>query len=100
MPATASTSFTATLAPEGRRFAAPADRPLLQAAREAGIALPHGCRNGTCRACMCQLLGGRVRHAIDWPGLSADEKAEGRILACVALPLSDLAFAPTPFGRG
>lgn len=63
---------------------------LLEAALAAGIHLPRSCRNGTCRACLCQLQSGEVSYRIDWPGLSADEKAEGCILPCVALPLSDV----------
>ena len=58
---------------------------LLQAALQAGVRLPSSCRNGTCRACICRLLEGRIRYRIEWPGLLAEEKAEGWILPCVAL---------------
>lgn len=57
---------------------------LLEAAQAAGIRLARSCRNGTCRACRCQLLAGEVRYRIEWPGLLAEEKAEGWILPCVA----------------
>lgn len=63
---------------------------LLEAALAAGIDMPRSCRNGTCRACLCRLLDGQIRYRIDWPGLSADEKTEGFILPCVALPQSDV----------
>lgn len=76
--------------PGGFRFEAPDGVPLLQAAREAGIDLPASCRNGTCRTCMCRLRSGRIRYAIDWPGLTAEEKQEGLILPCVAIAESDL----------
>jgi ferredoxin len=59
---------------------------LLEAALSAGIRLPRSCRNGSCRACRCQLLAGSVRYRVEWPGLLAEEKAEGWILPCVALP--------------
>jgi hypothetical protein len=36
------------------------------------------------------LLSGEVRYDIEWPGLSAEEKAEGWILPCVAKPTSDV----------
>jgi ferredoxin len=39
---------------------------------------------------MCRLVSGNVAYRIEWPGLSAEEKAEGFILPCVAQPLSDL----------
>jgi ferredoxin len=85
--------FRIVLEPSRFAFDAPADRPILQSAREAGAVLPSACRNGTCRACLCQLIEGRVAYRIEWPGLSADEKAEGFILPCVAHPASALAIA-------
>lgn len=59
---------------------------LLEAALAAGVNLPRSCRNGTCRACRCQMLSGAVRYRTDWPGLSADERDAGDVLPCVALP--------------
>ena len=63
---------------------------LLEAARAAGVRLPSLCRNGSCRECMARVLEGRVHHRIEWPGLSADEKAEGWVLPCVALADGDV----------
>ncbi len=76
--------FEVVIEPAGLRFEVPAGVPLLRAAREAGLLLPSSCRNGTCRACLCRLRSGHVAYTIEWPGLSADEKAEGCILPCVA----------------
>ncbi len=81
--------FTARLAC-GSSFPAPADLPLLVAAEHAGLTPPSSCRNGTCRTCIGQLESGQVYYRIQWPGLSADEKAEGYILPCVAYPLGDV----------
>lgn len=78
------------LEPSGLRFEAPSTTPLLRAAQDAGIRLPSSCRNGTCRACMCRLLSGRVEYRIEWPGLLGEEKREGYILPCVAHAASDL----------
>lgn len=86
--------FTASLQVSGQVFAAPADQPLLLAAQQAGIFLPSSCRNGTCRACRCQLTSGSVRYQIAWPGLSPDEKRSGQILPCVAYPTSDVVLTP------
>ena len=80
----------ALVLPGGFEFDTHPDRPLLQAAEDAGIELPSSCRNGTCRTCLCRLVAGEVRHLIEWPGLSREEKQEGWILACVAAPLSDV----------
>ena len=88
--------FAVVLLPSGRRFDALAGMPLLQAARESGLILPSSCRNGTCRTCICCMVSGRVRYAVEWPGLSAEEKAEGPILPCVAIAESDLVLQAAP----
>ena len=79
-----------TVFPAEWRFDASADEPVLRAAARAGVRLPSSCRNGTCRACMCQLTQGQVHYAGVRPGLSADEMAEGWILPCIARPLAAL----------
>ncbi len=79
--------------PEPVSFDAPAGRTVLASALRAGVMLASSCRNGTCRACMLRLEQGRVRYQIEWPGLLAEEKAEGWILPCVACPESDLVLA-------
>lgn len=63
---------------------------LLEAARAAGVRLRSSCRNGTCRACLCRLVEGEVRYRVDWPGLTAEERADGWILPCVALAAADV----------
>jgi ferredoxin len=71
-------------------FDAWAHQPLLLSMEQGGIDWPSSCRNGTCRSCFGQLASGQVRYKIEWPGLSAEEKAEGFILPCVAHPCSDV----------
>ena len=95
MPATPDDNavFQARLESAGPPFAAPASQPVLQSALQAGILLESSCRNGTCRSCLCRLASGQVVYRIDWPGLSAEEKAERSILPCVAYPVSDLVMA-------
>jgi ferredoxin len=87
-----SETFKVRLEPQGRIFDCAADQPLLLAALAAGVTLPWSCRNGSCRSCIARLLEGRIEHRIPWPGLSAEEKAEGLILPCVAEPRSDCAI--------
>ena len=70
-----------------RRSGASGRRP---AALRVGVDWPRSCRNGTCRTCICQLVSGEVTYTVAWPGLSAEEKAEGLVLPCVAQPLSDV----------
>ena len=96
--AAAVASFQAVLQPSGRAFPAPADRPLLRAAQDAGIALESSCRNGTCRACLRPLRAGTVHYRIAWPGLLPEERASGAwVLPCVAYPESDVVLGePEP----
>lgn len=83
-------AYSVWVQPLGRHFSAAPGQSLLRAAEDAGIELPSSCRNGTCRSCLCQRTAGESRHLIPWPGLSAEEKAEGWVLPCVAEACSDL----------
>lgn len=82
--------FTALVLPAHLQFDVEGDLTLLEAAEMSRVQLPSSCRNGTCRTCICQLVSGEVRYTVEWPGLSAEEKAEGLVLPCVARPLSDV----------
>jgi ferredoxin len=82
--------FTATALPEGQPCDAWPEQTLLTSLELGGIDWPSSCRNGTCRTCLGLMLNGTVRYDIEWPGLSAEEKAEGCVLPCVAYPCSDL----------
>ncbi|KQW52394.1 hypothetical protein ASD88_04810 [Pelomonas sp. Root662] len=85
-----SETFLVTLQPGGETFTAAADQTLLLAGLAASIKLPWSCRTGTCRSCISRLVQGRIEHRIPWPGLSAEEKADGFILPCVAEARSDV----------
>jgi ferredoxin len=82
--------FTAKISPSGLQFDVEGDLTLLEAAELSRIELPSSCRNGTCRTCVCRLVSGEVTYAIEWPGLSAEEKAEGYVLPCVARPTTNV----------
>jgi ferredoxin len=82
--------FNVTIEPGGWRIAAAAGATLLHTAEAAGLTLPSSCRNGTCRTCLCRLTAGSVRYLVEWPGLSIEEKRDGFILPCVAVPESDV----------
>ena len=83
-------TFTVRVEPLGRTFDAPESLSVLEAAGFANLHLPRMCRNGTCRTCLCRLESGSVRYTVEWPGVSAEEKAQGYILPCVAVAQSDL----------
>ena len=88
--------YTLHLLPQELRLPVSEGRTLLEAAQAAGVDLRRMCRNGTCRACISRLVHGQVRHRVEWPGLSVDEKAEGWILPCVALACSDVELDTRP----
>lgn len=81
--------------PGGWKACVPPHLSLLQAALAAGIQMPSSCRSGSCRACIAKLVSGQIAYRIEWPGLLAEEKAEGWILPCVALARSDLVIETT-----
>jgi len=82
--------FNGRVETDAQSFDAWADRPLLLSLEQGGITWPSSCRNGTCRTCIGRLTRGQVRYDIPWPGLSAEEKAEGYVLPCVAFPMTDV----------
>jgi len=78
-----------------RSFSAAADQSLLDAALQAGLKLPHGCRSGNCGSCRARLQQGSIRYPDGPPqGLSAAEVADGQILLCKARARGDLVLEP------
>jgi CDP-4-dehydro-6-deoxyglucose reductase len=86
-------AHTVTLQPSGHTYAATEDTTLLQAALDAGLTLPYGCRNGACGACKAKVTeglidyGGALEHV-----LSAEDRDNGLALTCCAKALSDVAL--------
>ncbi len=89
---------TITLLPGDWQVAAWPGATLLEAAEAAGVDLPSSCRNGTCRTCVCRMVSGKVRYLVEWPGLSADDRREGCVLPCVAVPVGDVVLS-APLAR-
>jgi ring-1,2-phenylacetyl-CoA epoxidase subunit PaaE len=78
---------------DGRTFAfvVPAGSTVLEAALAAGVEMPFSCSVGGCGTCLVRLADGRV--AMDEPNcLAPDERAEGKVLACVSRPASPCTF--------
>lgn len=64
---------------------------MLEAALEAGISLPHGCRNGACGACKATVVSGQIDLGAYQPNtLTEEDRAAGRALLCTAHARSDL----------
>ncbi|MGO0123153.1 ASKHA domain-containing protein [Desulfothermobacter acidiphilus] len=76
--------------PEGVAVEVPKGQTLLQAAARAGIILKGACGGeGVCGRCRVQVLEGRVT-APHNPRLSEQERQEGWVLACQALPVGEV----------
>lgn len=80
-----------TLQPSGHQFAVADGATILEAALDAGIHLPYGCKNGACGACKGKVLSGQVDYgAAQEQALPAAERMAGLALFCCAKPLTDL----------
>ena len=79
------------LAGSGVEFEVGRNKTVLESALGSGLAFPHDCTVGTCGTCRSRLLSGKV-DAITPFGytLSREELEAGYILACQAVPESDL----------
>lgn len=62
---------------------------LLEIARNVGLYLPSACQQGICGTCRVLKLSGDVE-TTDLGGLSAEDKAEGYVLACCTRPLGEV----------
>ncbi len=65
-----------------------AELTVLEAAEEAGIAIPFECRSGICGQCKTKLISGKVRME-NQDALTAADRGKGLILACQAKPTRD-----------
>lgn len=75
----------------GKAFAANDGETLLDAGLRSDVSLPYSCRTGRCSTCRCRVTTGATRALHDETGLTAAERSEGWVLACVRTALSDVA---------
>ncbi|MGD9812495.1 MAG: 1,2-phenylacetyl-CoA epoxidase subunit PaaE [Sphingobium sp.] len=61
---------------------------ILENARAAGLPAPFACKAGVCATCRAKLVKGEVTMKQNY-GLSADEVAQGYVLTCQAVPMTD-----------
>jgi CDP-4-dehydro-6-deoxyglucose reductase len=80
-----------SLSKSNRSFSVAPDQPVLDAALDASLNLPHSCKGGNCGACRARLLQGEVHYPHGRPlGLSDAEAADGFVLLCQARARTDL----------
>ncbi|GAA1220445.1 ferredoxin--NADP reductase [Prauserella alba] len=61
---------------------------LLDVLLDAGRDAPYSCREGQCSACACRIVSGEVK-MLNNEVLDSDDIADGIVLACQSLPLTD-----------
>lgn len=84
-------SYQVTVEPTGEVFEVEEGQTLLDAALRQGVWLPFACGHGTCGTCKVQVMEGDADVGAASPFALMDmEREEGVVLACCALPESDL----------
>lgn len=84
-------AYSVTLQPSGHTFSATGETTILNAALDAGLTLPYGCRNGACGACKAKVASGTVDHGKAQDHALTDvDRASGLTLTCCATAQSDL----------
>jgi p-cymene methyl-monooxygenase electron transfer component len=82
---------TVLVQPGGKTFPVSAGETVLERALKEGLAYPHDCTVGTCGTCRTKLISGKVDAITPFSyTLSREELEAGYILACQAVPKSDL----------
>ena len=66
----------------------PPQSTLVDVLIDAGIEVPHSCREGRCGSCVCTVVSGEVEMAPS-DVLEPEDRQAGLILACQARPVSD-----------
>ena len=75
---------------QGPEYPCAADDTLLRAALRAGLGFPYECNSGSCGTCRVEVVEGRVTSLRpDAPGLTDNDRAKNRVLACQAQPRVD-----------
>lgn len=84
-------SFSVTNQRNKTCFTTNAGETILDAALRDGRVYPYGCRSGVCGVCKSDLISGEVDYGEHEDfALSDEEKAQGKVLLCQAIPLQDV----------
>lgn len=83
--------YNVRLEPVGVEFEVETGETVLNAAFRQGITLPHGCKEGQCSACKCNLVEGEV-DLLKYStfALNDAERERGGILLCRSIALDDI----------
>ncbi|MEQ8582448.1 MAG: ferredoxin--NADP reductase [Marinoscillum sp.] len=69
-------------------FRADRNQPVLKSALDAGIRLPHSCKESMCGACKVKLISGQLHMKTNY-ALPDDELEQGYVLLCSGFPQSE-----------
>jgi len=84
----------------GRRFEAPVDASILDAARAHGIVLEYSCRTGRCGICKALVRAGETKILRpEEESLTVKERARGLILTCCRASAGDVVLDIEPLDR-
>jgi CDP-4-dehydro-6-deoxyglucose reductase/ferredoxin-NAD(P)+ reductase (naphthalene dioxygenase ferredoxin-specific) len=87
-------TFQVLIRQHGAAIAVEPGETILEAALAQDVPYPHGCRSGNCGACKSSLDSGEVELAAHSEyALTPEERTQGLILACRAVPWSDVSVA-------
>ncbi|MFJ1262532.1 2Fe-2S iron-sulfur cluster-binding protein [Capnocytophaga canis] len=73
-----------------KEFSCESSKTILEAALEQGIGLEYSCLSARCRSCVVRVVEGRYGNIKDDMVLSEEERKQGFVLSCNAVPCSDL----------
>lgn len=80
-------------------FVCRARQPVLEAAHEAGLALPYACRRGICGLCAADLLQGNVE-PVDTLPMTNGRCSANQVLLCRCTPADgSITIRPAPWDR-
>ncbi len=83
--------YTITLQPGGHTFTVDEQENILEAGLRQGIALPYGCRGGSCGSCAVTIKRGELSYPDAEPmGLAPFDRERGRAFLCKAVADSDM----------
>lgn len=84
-------SYQVIIEPTGEHIEVNEGQTILQAALRQGVWLPFACGHGTCATCKIQVIEGDVDVGAASPfALMEMERDDGKVLACCAMPQSDM----------
>ena len=84
-------SFLIKLLPRNAEFECEETQTILQAAIEANVLMPHGCRAGQCGRCKHRVIAGSYIYTdAPYEAIDADETKQGLLLCCQAQPTSNM----------